>query len=369
MRCADSGKMDASLVKLLGREGSACAVVRVQSPRQLGMLSRHFDVAARFPFINSVGVRLSRSDAERLVAMQEVVSVTAQGRVRALADAASGVPSASEGNDGYAADTLGVRGLTGRGVRLAVLDTGVSPHLDLSVPKDRIAVFRDFTGEGEFPYDDNGHGTFVAGVAAGGGTLSAGEVRGVAPEAEIVAVKVIGASGETGAFTILEGMQWLFDNCERLGVKVACMSFGADPLPSSDPLKMGADMLSRRGITVVCASGNSGAGTLKSPGVSREVISVGAVDERLKVAEFTSRRRDVRRHVGHFRRRSVRCGRVLPSARALCSPHAERGKTHDRRLLSRCGRRTGVQALIRRRFWRNRKQHRRVLSFIWRCLA
>ena len=288
MRCADSGKMDASLVKLLGSEGSACAVVRVQSPRQLGMLSRHFDVAARFPFINSVGVRLSRSDAERLVAMQEVVSVTAQGRVRALADAASGVPSASERNDGYAADTLGVRGLTGRGVRLAVLDTGVSPHLDLSVPKDRIAVFRDFTGEGEFPYDDNGHGTFVAGVAAGGGTLSAGEVRGVAPEAEIVAVKVIGASGETGAFTILEGMQWLFDNCERLGVKVACMSFGADPLPSSDPLKMGADMLSRRGITVVCASGNSGAGTLKSPGVSREVISVGAVDERLKVAEFTS---------------------------------------------------------------------------------
>ena len=380
MRCADSGKMDASLVKLLGSEGSACAVVRVQSPRQLGMLSRHFDVAARFPFINSVGVRLSRSDAERLVAMQEVVSVTAQGRVRALADAASGVPSASEGNDGYAADTLGVRGLTGRGVRLAVLDTGVSPHLDLSVPKDRIAVFRDFTGEGEFPYDDNGHGTFVAGVAAGGGTLSAGEVRGVAPEAEIVAVKVIGASGETGAFTILEGMQWLFDNCEKLGVKVACMSFGADPLPSSDPLKMGADMLSRRGITVVCASGNSGAGTLKSPGVSREVISVGAVDERLKVAEFTSsgvyqgprsrrarggRRRDVRRHVGHFRRRSVRCGRVLPSARALCSPHAERGKTHDRRLLSRLGRHKSVQALIRRRFWRKRKQHRRVLSFIW----
>ena len=73
-------------------------------------------------------------------------------------------------------------------------------------------------------------------------------------------------------------MQWLFDNCARLGVKVACMSFGADPLVSADPLKAGAEMLSRRGITVVCASGNSGAGSLKSPGVSPEVITVGAVD-------------------------------------------------------------------------------------------
>ena len=179
-------------------------------------------------------------------------------------------------------------GLTGRGVTLCVLDTGVAPHLDISVPRDRIKEFRDFVGEGEHPYDDNGHGTFVAGVAAGGGVLSAGKVRGVAPEAEIVALKVIGASGETGAFTILEGMQWLFDNCARLGVKVACMSFGADPLVSADPLKAGAEMLSRRGITVVCASGNSGAGSLKSPGVSPEVITVGAVDGEMRVADFTS---------------------------------------------------------------------------------
>ncbi len=286
MPCDNISKLDAGLVKTLRSDGNACAVVRVRSVWQLGMLARHFDVAARFPFINSVGVRLTQSDAERLVAMQEVVSVSGQSRVRALDDAAHGTTLSESA--GYAADTLGVRGLTGRGVRLAVLDTGVSPHLDLSVPKERIVTFRDFTGEGEFPYDDNGHGTFVAGVAAGGGTLSAGSVRGVAPEAEIVAVKVIGASGETGAFTILEGMQWLFDNCEKLGVKVACMSFGADPLPSADPLKLGAEMLSRKGVTVVCASGNSGAGSLKSPGVSREVISVGAVDEDMKVAPFTS---------------------------------------------------------------------------------
>lgn len=277
-------KLDAGLVSVLADCGSATAVVRVRSPWQLASLERRFDVVARFPFISAVGVRCDRKEAVRLASMQEVVSVTAQRRVCALDD----VTAAPNGGEGYAAESFAAVGLTGRGVTLCVLDTGVAPHLDISVPRDRIKEFHDFVGEGEHPYDDNGHGTFVAGVAAGGGVLSAGKVRGVAPEAEIVALKVIGASGETGAFTILEGMQWLFDNCARLGVKVACMSFGADPLVSADPLKAGAEMLSRRGITVVCASGNSGAGSLKSPGVSPEVITVGAVDGEMRVADFTS---------------------------------------------------------------------------------
>lgn len=298
-------KLDAGLVSVLAAEGSACAVVRVRSPWQLNYVARHFDVLARFPFINSIGVRCDRKEAVRLAAMQEVVSVTAQSRVRALSDGGARQESVDRGilraesaeeraaaqnsSPPYAvAETLGVKGLTGRGAVLAVLDTGVSPHVDISVPRDRVRAFKDFVGGGEFPYDDNGHGTFVTGVAAGGGLLSAGEVRGVAPQAEIVSVKVIGASGETGAFTILEGMQWLFDNFRALGVKVVCMSFGADPLPSADPLKLGAEMLSRSGLTVVCASGNSGAGSLKSPGISGEVITVGAVDEGLKVAPFTS---------------------------------------------------------------------------------
>ena len=112
--------------------------------------------------------------------------------------------------------------------------------------------------------------------------LSGGKLRGVAPAADIVGVKVIEASGEAGTFKILEGMQWLFDNCARLNVRVACMSFGADPVDSADPLKMGAEMLVRRGITVVCAAGNSGIGGLKSPGISSEVITVGAGEGKLK---------------------------------------------------------------------------------------
>lgn len=276
-------KLDKTLVSTLAAEGNALAVVRVRTAWQLDRIERHFEVLARFPFINSVGLRCDGREATRLAAMQEVVSVTAQSRVRALDAGGNGLPTGAECFSAPGADRL-----TGRGVRLCVMDTGVSPHTDVSVPRDRIVEFHDMVAGGEFPYDDNGHGTFVTGVAAGGGVLSGGRVLGVAPRAEIVAVKVIGSSGETGAFTILEGMQWLFDNFRRLNVKVVCMSFGAEPLASADPLKLGAEMLSRSGITVVCASGNSGVGHLKSPGISGEVITVGAVDEDSKVAEFSS---------------------------------------------------------------------------------
>lgn len=220
-------KLDEGLVSVLAAGGEADAVVRVRNPWQLGYIARHFKVAAMFPFISALGLRCDRKDAVRLAEMHEVVSVSASGRVSALdaldtrdggaagetaendGEAKQGVSGASEG--GRSADVgassaaanaeaeiFSAKGLTGRGVTLCVLDTGVSPHSDISIPRDRVKEFRDFVGGKEFPYDDNGHGTFVTGVAAGNGILSAGEVHGVAPQADVVSVKVISASGETG---------------------------------------------------------------------------------------------------------------------------------------------------------------------------
>ena len=169
------------------------------------------------------------------------------------------------------------------------MDTGVNLHSDFSIPKERIMHFVDIVGGEEYPYDDNGHGTFVAGVAIGNGILSGKRIHGVAPRANVVGLKVIGKDGESGTFKILDGMQWLFDNFRTYGRRVVCMSFGADPLEYADPLKIGAEMLSRSGIVVVAASGNSGENSLKSPSISDEVISVGAVDEDFSIAQFTSR--------------------------------------------------------------------------------
>ena len=311
-------KIDRSLVSALSLNDYAYALVRVANPWQYGFVARRFDVVCGFPFINSLGIRCDKRDGERLKAMPEVEFVTAQGRVSALDDGERRATTADgadvsrsdgagataeigqdegDGKEVFAmsdeegravAEAFSREGYDGAGVTLCVLDTGVAPHSDLSIPRDRIVAFEDRIAGRGFPYDDNGHGTFVAGVAAGRGVLSGGRLQGVAPAAAIVGVKVIEASGETGTFKILEGMQWLFDNCARLGVRVVCMSFGADPVDSADPLKAGAEMLVRRGVTVVCAAGNSGIGGLKSPGISPEVITVGAVDENLKVADFSS---------------------------------------------------------------------------------
>ncbi len=273
-------KFDGGLVNALCDRESALALVRVRNPLQLGMLERRFDVRHVYPFIRSVGIRCELKDAILLERMQEVEYVSAQGRVFALSEAES--PSVSSA-------LVVPDGLDGRGVTICVMDTGISPHSDLCLPKQRIVHFVDMIGGETQPYDDNGHGTFVAGVACGDGVLSGGNVCGVAPAANIVGVKVISGSGESGTFKILDGMQWLFDNFRQYGIRVVCMSFGAEPLGYADPLKMGAEMLARSGIIVVAAAGNSGKDSVKSPAVSGEVIAVGAVDGEGNVASFSSR--------------------------------------------------------------------------------
>ena len=318
-RLSARSKISGGVVTTLCENESADALVRVRNPLHLGYIERNFDVCGLYPFIRSVAIKCSLKDAVKLERMQEVEYVSAQSKVLALSDDEekhalndgkinqnhkgennSDFDNLTTQNDVYERRNVENNGLfspvptfdeslDGSGVTLCVMDTGVSPHLDLSVPRERIVHFVDMVNESAEPYDDNGHGTFVAGVAAGNGNASARKTAGVAPKANIVGVKVIDDSGESGTFKILDGMQWLFDNFRRYDVRVVCMSFGAEPLEYADPLKIGVEMLARSGLIVVCASGNSGAGSLKSPAISTEVISVGAVDKNLNVASFSSR--------------------------------------------------------------------------------
>ncbi len=107
------------------------------------------------------------------------------------------------------------KGYTGEGVRIAIIDTGVSPHEDFG---DRIVGFRDFINNKTQVYDDNGHGTHVAGIVAGAKT-------GVAPRAEILAVKVLDQRGSGKLSTVLKGIEWAYEN----GADIISMSLGALP--------------------------------------------------------------------------------------------------------------------------------------------
>ena len=276
---------------LENKEEKIDALVRVRNPLQLGLLERNFDVIKSYPFIRSVGIKCGLNEAIRLERMQEVEYVSAQSTVFALSDSNGNINEKAYSNGMFSQYPVAKfsKELTGEGVTLCVMDTGINPHCDLSVPKNRIVHFEDMVGGEDMPYDDNGHGTFVAGVACGDGLTSAREVVGVAPKANVLGIKVIGDKGESGTFKILDGMQWLFDNFRQYGVKVVCMSFGAEPLSYADPLKIGVEMLSRSGLIVVAAAGNSGENSLKSPAISNEIIAVGAVDKEDRIAEFSSR--------------------------------------------------------------------------------
>ena len=175
---------------------------------------------------------------------------------------------------------------------VVVIDTGVYPHIDFCLGKNRIIKFVDLINNKNISYDDNGHGTFVTGVLAGNSIVD--KYTGIDNSVNIIVIKALDSDGETTSIKILQAMQWVLDNSEKYHIKVVCMSFGSLLGNKNDPLMFGVEVLWNNGITVVCAGGNSGPelSSIMSPGASKKVITVGSLDEiehGLVVADFSSR--------------------------------------------------------------------------------
>jgi len=167
------------------------------------------------------------------------------------------------------------KGYTGKGVCVAVIDSGIYPHKDL---KDKLKYFKDFTEKDTNPYDPNGHGTHVSGLIAGSGTKSAGKFKGVAPDVDLIVLRI------TNVDEAIKAIQWTIENKDKYGIKVLNMSLGDYPLKSykDDPWAQAAEKAWDAGITVVVAAGNEGPnpGTISTPGTNPKVITVGCMDDR-----------------------------------------------------------------------------------------
>ena len=185
------------------------------------------------------------------------------------------------------------RGLTGKGINIAILDTGIYPHPDLTRPVNRIVAFKDFINHRKQPYDDNGHGTHIAGDAAGNGWMSKGKYKSPAPEAGLVGVKVLDKNGDGYDSTIIKGIEWCIANRKRLKLRILSMSFGGSVNSpcSEDPLCQAVEKAVKAGLTVVIAAGNSGPGrkTIESPGICPSAITIGAVDDRRTLVQTDDR--------------------------------------------------------------------------------
>jgi serine protease AprX len=178
------------------------------------------------------------------------------------------------------ATKLAASGDTGQGVTVAVLDTGIDNLPDFA---GRLIGGVDLTS-GNSPFQDSyGHGTFVAGLVAGGGASSSGQYTGEAPGANLVSVKVAGADGTTSLGTMISGLQWAVDKKATYGIKIVNISFGFQPPRSTvtDPLDQAVEAAWKSGITVVTSAGNAGPfdGTVLSPGDDPLVITAGALDD------------------------------------------------------------------------------------------
>lgn len=243
------------------------------------------------PIVNGCACEMSINSILELTADPDVEFISYDAKVFAVMDVA---------RKAIGADLNLETGYTGKNVTVAIIDTGISPHADLIYPNNRIVGFKDFVNNETRAYDDNGHGTHCAGILAGNGYASKGKYKGIAPEANILSIKVLDENGNGNTSDILSTVQWIIDNKEVYKTRIINISLGAiaQYREKRDPLVKAANRAIDNNLIVVAAVGNSGPlrNTILSPATSRHVISVGALDDKRTpeinddvIAEFSSR--------------------------------------------------------------------------------
>jgi serine protease AprX len=288
---ARAGSLSPDLQQIARRGGAQRVRVIVQtngapSTAALGEVTRAGGRNRRLHrAIRGFSVELPPKAVERLAKRADIRRISLDREVRGTMD----LTSAAIGST--AARTAS--SLTGAGVGVAVLDTGVAPHADLTTPTNRITGWVDLVNSYPNPYDDSGHGTHVAGIIAGNGysTASSGtDLRGVAPGANIIGVKVLNSNMVGYTSTVIAGLEWCIENKSALNIRVVNLSFGATVTESytTDPLCQAVQAAYDAGIVVVVAAGNNGRldpnnqysgtryGGITSPGNHPLAITVGA---------------------------------------------------------------------------------------------
>jgi len=165
---------------------------------------------------------------------------------------------------------------TGRGIVVALMDTGIADHPDLA---GSVVARVDFVNDGATSLDPGGHGTFLAGlIAAHGRTFS-----GVAPDAKLISLRVLDAQGRGTMHSVLAAFGWVLHNRAAYHVKVLNLSFGAPQTTTYHRTLLAGVVESAwfAGVTVVTAAGNDGPkpGTVAMPGADPFVVTAGSFDD------------------------------------------------------------------------------------------
>ncbi|MFI0448104.1 S8 family peptidase [Actinomadura sp. 6N118] len=265
------------------------AGVRTLGARQERELSSIGAVAVRQP--KGQGVRLgpaltSRSSGIRHIWLDQKVKTSSSPTVSSPTVSSSAIlaPKQDRNLTQVGVPVAWKAGFTGRGINVAVLDTGVdATHPDLA---GRITETKNFSTSPDV-VDRAGHGTHVAATVAGTGKAAGGERTGVAPDASLLIGKVLNDEGEGELSDVIAGAEWAAPRA-----KIVNMSLGAsDPSDGTDPVSQAVDKLTaEHGSLFVVAAGNSGGlADISTPAAADSALTVGAVDGKDTLAEFSSR--------------------------------------------------------------------------------
>lgn len=188
------------------------------------------------------------------------------------------------------ADLLHRHGITGEGVTVAVLDSGLWEVDALSLDtrgRSRVLARYDAVADlADQSFDESGHGTHMTSIIAQSrraNTAERGSFRGIAPDVDLISIKAFGADGQGDFLNIVRGLQWVYDNREKYNIQVLNLSFAARPRWPYwlDPINQAVMRLWQAGVVVVAAAGNEGPDsmTIGSPGNLPYIITVGSVTD------------------------------------------------------------------------------------------
>ena len=285
------------------RQASVMVIVRatagMSAEAEEAVESLGGNVGRDLRIINGFVARVPASTLTSLRGDRSVIGVTPDGRIHlnhhnGLADPGTSAGSSYDTTRAIGANKLWDQGITGRGVDVAMIDTGVAP-VDGLRGTDKVIHGPDFSWESQAPnlryLDTYGHGTHMAGLIAGRETAARSPYSkdthnyvGVAPDARVVSVKVADAKGLADVSQVIAGIDWVIRNRKSFGmnIRVLNLSFGTDSSQTYllDPLSFAVEKAWHKGIVVVVAAGNSGYGDvrLNNPAFNPYVIAVGADD-------------------------------------------------------------------------------------------
>jgi len=256
------------------------------------------EVTHNLHILNAITAQLSAAAAVNLGQDPNVRWVSLDTAVESTKRRTIGESVESEPQpENYFLDTLNVQpvwesGLLGQGVTVAVIDSGVNPEKDLQVnpnkakPDSRVIEQVTFNSNAGHANDATGHGTHVAGIIGGSGYRSDGLYAGIAPQVNIISLKICDENGMAFESDAIAAMQWVLENKDKFNIRVVNMSVNSTQESSyhSSPLNAAAEILWFNGVVVVASVGNKGAGSgyntaNAAPANDPFIITVGATDD------------------------------------------------------------------------------------------